>query len=194
MVDHHAPADSAAELAQSFEEQSVELSVSDYRIEDWIAFALFWAMCAVVFLQFFTRYALNDSASWTEEIARYFLIAIVFIGSSMCVRLNRHIQVDLIYRYLPRAAGRVLATLVDLVRIAFLAYAAFLTWQVMERVGGQPMTMINLPMSIVYSFVLIGFLFMVFRAVLLARHHWRTGSSILEDPLTLESDDAAKAN
>ena len=30
----------------------------------------------VVFYQFFTRYVLNDSAAWTEEIARYLLIGI----------------------------------------------------------------------------------------------------------------------
>jgi hypothetical protein len=58
-----------------------------------------------VFYQFFTRYVLNDSASWTEEIARYLLIATVFVGAAIGVAKNNHIQVDLLYRYLP--GGRV---------------------------------------------------------------------------------------
>ena len=60
-----------------------------------------------VFYQFFTRYVLNNSASWTEEIARYLLIGVVFVGAAIGVAKNNHIQVDLLYRYLPaRWRGR----------------------------------------------------------------------------------------
>ena len=76
----------------------------------------------VVFYQFFTRYVLNDSAAWTEEIARYLLIGVVFVGASIGVAKNNHIQVDLLYRYLPaRALARALAIAVDVLRIAFFA-------------------------------------------------------------------------
>ena len=56
--------------------------------------------------QFFTRYVLNNSASWTEEIARYLLVGTVFVGAGIGVAKNNHIQVDLLYRYLPRARMR----------------------------------------------------------------------------------------
>ena len=60
---------------------------------------------AVVFTQFFTRYVLNNSASWTEEIARYLLVGAVFVGAGIGVAKNNHIQVDLLYRYLPQCAA-----------------------------------------------------------------------------------------
>ena len=66
-----------------------------------------------MFYQFFTRYALNDSAAWTEEIARYLLICMVFIGIAAAVRRTRHIHVDFLYRLIPAKAGRTLSTLVD---------------------------------------------------------------------------------
>jgi TRAP-type C4-dicarboxylate transport system permease small subunit len=68
-------------------------------------------MALVVFYQVYTRYVLSDSAGWTEEIARYFLVAVVFIGASMSVRKNNHIQVDYFYRLMPKAMGRVLSDL-----------------------------------------------------------------------------------
>src|SRR5258706_2089128 len=73
------------------EDEAVDVSI--YGFEDWITFVLFWLMAAVVFYQVYTRYVLSDSAGWTEEIARYFLVAVVFIGASMSVRKNNHIQV-----------------------------------------------------------------------------------------------------
>ena len=96
----------ADEIAHTFEDEVPKgADLSQYAVEDWLALAIFWIMALCVFLQFFTRYVLNDSYAWTEEIATYCLIGVVFIGSAMCVRLSRHIQVDLIFRYLPHAAG-----------------------------------------------------------------------------------------
>jgi TRAP-type C4-dicarboxylate transport system permease small subunit len=164
-----------------------EVDLSGTPIEAWAALGFFWLLGLTVFYQFFTRYALNNSASWTEEIARYLLIFVVFLGSSMCVRLNRHIQVDLLYRYLPRVAGRVFATAVDLMRTAFLVYAIWLTWQVMDRVGNQPMTMIDWPMSLIHGVVMIAFAAMAWRSLQVLLRNLRTGSSALENPDHLAS-------
>ena len=40
--------------------EDVEVEI-EHHPEDWLAFALFWALAFIVFLQFFTRYILNDS-------------------------------------------------------------------------------------------------------------------------------------
>src|SRR2546429_6572268 len=87
------------------------IDLSHYTIEAWIAFAFFWVLAVTIFYQFFTRYALNDSAAWTEEIARYLLICTVFVGISAIVRMDRHIHVDILYRLIPAKAGRALSTM-----------------------------------------------------------------------------------
>lgn len=58
-----------------------------------------------MFYQFVTRYVMNDSAAWTEEVARYMLIGVVFIGAAIGVAKNNQIQVDFFYRYLRGAPG-----------------------------------------------------------------------------------------
>ena len=44
------------------------------------------------------------------------------------------------------------------------------------------MTVIDVPMSVIYSFVMAGFALMTFRAVQVAIRHWRRGWSVLERP------------
>jgi len=158
------------------------VDLSDTPFEAWAALLLFWALGGVVFTQFFTRYALNDSAAWTEEIARYLLIGVVFVGASIGVAKNNHIQVDLLYRYLPAAACRVLAIVVDVLRVAFLAAMTFFTAQMMQKMGSYQMTIVDLPMNIVYSVVLFGFAAMTLRSLWVARVHWQRGYSVLERP------------
>jgi len=165
-----------------------EVRLSIYGWEDWIVLAVFWILAFVVFYQVFTRYVLNDAAGWTEEIARYLLIAVTFLGGAMAVRRNTHIQVDFVYRFLPRAAGRVLSLLVDAVRAAFFGYAVWLTWLLMDRIGSQRMAVVELPIGLVFGAMLIGFALMFGRALQVAWHHWRRGYSVLERPDVLQED------
>lgn len=158
------------------------IDISVYAFEDWISFALFWLLAFVVFYQVFTRYAMNDPAGWTEEIARYLLVAVVFIGAAMSVRRNNHIQVDIFYRFMPRQLARALATLVDMIRCFFLGYATWLTWLLMDKIGRQRMAIVDLPMGLVFGAMLFGFALMFVRSLLVAWRHWKQGYSVLERP------------
>jgi TRAP-type C4-dicarboxylate transport system permease small subunit len=161
-------------------DEPIDLSI--YGWEDWVSFLLFWVLAFIVFYQVFTRYFLGDPAGWTEEIARYFLVAVVFIGASMAVRKNNHIQVDVFYRFMPRRLARVMSLAVDAVRICFFGYAAWLNWLLLERIGGQRMAIVELPMGWVFGAMLFGFILMFLRSLQVAWRHWRQGFSVLERP------------
>ena len=165
-----------------------EVDLSDTTPEAWVALAFFWLLGLTVFYQFFTRYVLNNSASWTEEIARYFLIAAVFTGAAIGVAKNNHIHVDFFYRYMPGGLARIMSSVVDVVRIAFFGTAAVLTGQMMEKLGSYKMTIIDLPMNIVYGVVLAGFAAMCLRSIWVMRVHWQRGYSVLERPETDMND------
>jgi TRAP-type C4-dicarboxylate transport system permease small subunit len=161
-------------------DEAVDLSHTT--IEGWVSLAIFWMLGATVFYQFFTRYVLNNSASWTEEIARYLLIGTVFVGAAIGVAKNNHIQVDLLYRYLPKGAGRALSLVVDVLRIAFFGTMVVLTGQMMQRMENYKMTIIDLPMNLLYGVCLFGFLMMTLRSIWVMRVHWQRGYSVLERP------------
>jgi TRAP-type C4-dicarboxylate transport system permease small subunit len=135
---------------------------------------VFWLLALVVFVQFFTRYVLNDSIGWTEEIARYLLVCVTFAGAAVAVRRNTHISVEFFYRYMPHAAARALSTLVDLLRVALFAA---MTWLCVALAGNtrQMMTSVDLPKAYLYGVVAGCFALMTLYAALVAWRHARAG-------------------
>jgi len=165
-----------------FHAQDEAIDLAGTILEAWVALAIFWALAATVFCQFFTRYVLNDSAAWTEEIARYLLIGVVFVGACIGVAKNNHIQVDFFYQFMPRPVARSMATAVDVLRLVLLLSFSVLTLMMMIRLSHSRMTMIDLPMNLVYGVCLCGFIAMSWRALQTARRNWRQGYSVLERP------------
>ncbi|WP_309085630.1 TRAP transporter small permease [Chelativorans sp.] len=176
----------AEEIAHAFEEQAAPADLSRYAVEDWVTLVVFWGMAACVFLQFFTRYVLNNSFAWTEEIAINCLVVVVFLGAVMCTRMMRHIHVDIVYRYLPAPAGRLLALAVSLITIAFFAYMSWLLWRYTAVVHRERMVTIDLPRNIVFYSVFAGFVLMLLRQIQVFVADIRRGYSILERPAAFD--------
>jgi TRAP-type C4-dicarboxylate transport system permease small subunit len=146
--------------------------------EDWLAMLVFWSLAFIVFLQFFTRYVLNDSLAWTEEIARYGLMWVTFIGGAMVTRRKTHIAVELMSNLMPAGAIRqALLAFVDIVTLGFLALLAYFSVTITERMAFQRMTVFELPMSYVYAGVALGCWLMFGRQAQNVwrnmRSHWR---------------------
>src|SRR5690242_14986449 len=172
MNDNPPPPDDSVHLIVA---QDAEVTV-EYHPEDWIAFVLFWSLAFIVFLQFFTRYILNDSLAWTEEIARYGLMWIVFIGGAMVTRRNTHIAVELLSNVMkPGPARAIVLAVVDIIKLAFLGLLAFVSWTITERMHYQRMTVFDLPMSYVYAGVALGCFLMLIRQALNVWRNARVG-------------------
>jgi TRAP-type C4-dicarboxylate transport system permease small subunit len=158
--------------------------------EDWLAFVLFWALAFIVFLQFFTRYILNDSLAWTEEIARYGLMWVTFVGGAIVVRKRTHIAVEVLLHMLPQAPARALIALVELITLAFLGLLAYFSVIILDRMHIQRMTVIDLPMSIVYGGIAVGCFLMLARQLQRvwrdARDGWREAQRSLGEGLEID--------
>ena len=159
--------------------------VIEHHPEDWIAFVLFWALAFIVFLQFFTRYIMNDSLAWTEEIARYGLMSLAFIGGAVVTRKKAHIAVELVSNLMgPGPMRSALLALVDFITVGFLGLMAYFSVTIVERMHSQPMTVFDLPMSLVYGLVGLGCFMMLARQIQVvwrnARDGWRGAHEITE--------------
>jgi TRAP-type C4-dicarboxylate transport system permease small subunit len=164
----------SAEHKRLIEVEDEEI-VIEHHFEDWVAFIVFWALASIVFLQFFTRYVLNDSLSWTEEIARYGLMALTFLGGAVVTRRGTHIAVVLLPNLLPARYGRTLLAVVDLATLAFFALLAWFSVLIVGRMQFQRMTVFDLPMSLVYGAVAFGCFLMLGRQALKVWRNARDG-------------------
>jgi TRAP-type C4-dicarboxylate transport system permease small subunit len=175
-----APSDDVHLIVAEDEEVIIE-----HHPEDWMAFVLFWALALIVFLQFFTRYVLNDSLSWTEEIARYGLMSLAFIGGAVVTRKKAHIAVELLSNVMkPSPLRAALLALVDFITLGFMGLLTFFSVTIVERMHSQPMTVFDLPMSIVYGVVGLGCFMMLARQIQVvwrnARDGWRRAPDVTE--------------
>jgi len=79
--------------------------------------ALGGTMVLVVAVQVFCRYLLNHSLFWSEELARYLLVWLTFLGATVAYRRGLHPSVDVLYARAapgPARAMRLVAALAAL--------------------------------------------------------------------------------
>jgi TRAP-type transport system small permease protein len=137
------------QLFDQWQEEEAHVDLSDLRWTDALVFAIFWILFGIVFLQFFTRYVLNNSLGWTEEIARYFLILVTFAGSVTAMRKGSHIAVEALLVYLPREAKHWTLVAVDGLVAFFCGAMAWYAYQLGALAPGY-MVSIDIPKGYMY--------------------------------------------
>jgi TRAP-type C4-dicarboxylate transport system permease small subunit len=173
MRDETPPGSSAApqldHLFEEWREQEAHVDLSDLSWADSLVFVVFWALFGVVFLQFYTRYVLNDALGWTEEIARYLLIGVTFIGSVTAMRKGSHIAVEVVLMKVPAGLRHWLMLAMDTAVMLFCGLMAWHGWELGNRAPGF-MVSIDVPKSIIYWGVALALAAMTLHA---AHRLWR---------------------
>lgn len=139
-------------LAEQERQENILLEERSSGVWDYPVLVVFAVLFFTVFLQFFTRYILNDSLSWTEEAARYLLILLTFVGAIKCQVLDSHIRLEFIDQFLPRGIKglKVFSLLVTTGYFAFLGYALTI---LARQTSFQKM--VSLPFPKYYLYILL---------------------------------------
>lgn len=83
-------------------------------------FVLGVAIAVVLNVGVFTRYVMNDPVIWSEELARFLLIWITFVGASVAVRKNEMLAFQFSRTFVPQRYTRLMQLTVSLATIVFL--------------------------------------------------------------------------
>lgn len=90
-------------------------------VEDWIGTALLFLLFVLMSVNVFSRYLLGTGIIWSEEISRYLLIYIVYIGIATGFRRDTHVRLELLGRLLAPGAKRALDAVNWVICLGFLA-------------------------------------------------------------------------
>lgn len=83
------------------------------------------AIAVVIAASVFWRYALNDALSWSEEIAKYMMIWMVFTGAPIALRQGGHVAIEILPNLLPDRARQLLFGLVFLIIAALMVMLVY---------------------------------------------------------------------
>lgn len=86
------------------------------------------AMMVVVTYEVLQRYVFNAPTMWSDEIASYLLIAIVFLGLAQNLRQGSHIRIDVITNLVPTRTRLVLEVLAYAIGVVFSIMLVMGTW------------------------------------------------------------------
>ncbi|WP_116654631.1 TRAP transporter small permease [Pelagibacterium sediminicola] len=163
------------------EAEEVSDDISDVSWMDIPILVVFVLLFLIVALQFFTRYVLNDSLGWTEEIARYFLILLGFVGGITCVRQGKHIFLEFAYRAMPESIIKPVVLLVETLVTGFWGYAAWLGVELAQRTNSN-MVSVQMPKAVLYYAVSASCALMaLFAALILVRQARRPAHEIIAE-------------
>lgn len=143
------------------------------RFEENIAALFMGGLLFVLFLQVFTRYALNDPLSWTEEAARYMYVYIVFLGASAAISDRSHVGIDYFAKALPIKVQWLVSLLVNLAILAVLALLLYWGWRAAMRQWNMPLVVLDIPYTWVYVVIPITAALMTIRTVVVMGEDWR---------------------
>lgn len=117
---------------------------------------LLGAMVVTTASQVASRYLLNISLVWTEELGRHLMIWMVFLASTVIYRRGQHIKIDLLGERLPRRARLLLGLLVTLVLAYFFYLMVQYGWELTTRTMNQRSSAMRYPMGYAYASLPVG--------------------------------------
>ena len=127
--------------------------------------ALVAAMTLDIFVQVLFRYGLQSSLSWSEELARYLFVWVIFIGASVAVRRNQHISMTAIIGLLPDRARTALTIMGLLAFIGFMLLLAWVSIPLIENARFTVSSELEIPIAWVYAAAPLGALLCVLHLV-----------------------------
>ena len=168
------------------------LKFLDDHVEEVLIFTVFSLMSIIIFFQVIMRYIFQSSLSWSEEIARYLFIWLIYIGVSYAAKKNSHVAVTATELVLSPKHTKWIRLTAHVIFLAFAMCVFYYARQVCSTILrlGQQSPALDIPMWAIYAAVPTGFCLTCIRQIQNIRRQILDWNSELPVPRPLDDRDA----
>jgi TRAP-type C4-dicarboxylate transport system permease small subunit len=139
----------------------------DKNFELYICMTLITSMTLLIAVQVFMRYVMSDSLSWSEELARYIFIWLIYLGISYGAIIMRHIRIEAALGLFPARFRPYVVILGDVLFLIFSVYVSYIAYLTVARqmTIGQTSPALGMPMWVIYAAPCVGFALTAIREI-----------------------------
>ncbi len=124
---------------------------------------VFAGLIAVILVQVLGRTPLLAGPVWTEELARWLWVWMVFLGIGEVERNDGQLRMDLLGGALGAKARAALFTAIDLVYLAVAGHLVWIGWKTVARTWRNDSVTLPVPDGALYLAALVGMVLVVWR-------------------------------
>jgi TRAP-type C4-dicarboxylate transport system permease small subunit len=139
--------------------------------------ALLAGMCACALLQVIVRLVLdsvgfNLSVPWSEELSRYFMIWLIFLGAAYACRRAQLIALTVVVENIPTPMRRIANVTAALVCIAFYALLIYVGLTAFRAGYIEMSPVLQFPKAYIYAAMPIGGVIMILNTLAFLAESW----------------------
>ena len=138
----------------------------------------------LLFVNVVLRYFFSSAIFWAEEVLRYCIVWISFIGTAVCVQDDSHISIDILSASLKPKGKRILKMFLQVAGIAFSVFFFIVSIKFVGQIKATNQvsaTIGNMPMYVIYLCMPISFALYFVRSVQMLIKFFREKPEVKED-------------
>lgn len=135
-------------------------------IINYSSISFFILLFVFVSLQVILRYVFKNPLSWTEELSRFSMIWLTYIGSIAAMREQKHISIDILSETLPSNILKLISIVSKLITLSFLLILFYYSLKKVLININIRTTVTEWPLGLIYMCLPISAIGMIFYLLL----------------------------
>lgn len=132
---------------------------------------LLGAMALIIFANVVLRYTTRESIEWAEEVARYLMVWLTFLGAGPVLRYGGHIAIDNLQDSLPHQAAVAIRCVIAALLFGFFGFMVWFGALYVQRAQFQLTPTTQISMGWVYSAIPVGGLLLALHFALILKSY-----------------------
>ncbi len=136
-------------------------------LEAYLCCIMMFALSIILIVQVFFRYCLGQSLTWSEELARYLFVWLVYLGIPYGCQMMRHIKIDAGLMLFPKTCRKYVILIGEISFLVLAIVVTYYSWMfvIKQYKFGLVSPAMGIPLWVIYSAPLVGFVLASLRQI-----------------------------